>query len=143
MENSVEIAKSYFVLAQIFAVLVGLFIVASSLVYVPFSDRINLVITSADLCKNYVTLDESTTLFNCSTEILGTLTEEVKKGDEIVGFFFGMALIFSFGSFFCWLWGRLKLNEEYLPDTIFIIGLILWFLWCFVFLFLKYKNVLF
>ena len=123
-----ETAKSYYVLAQIFAVIAGFFIVAAGLTFSSPSEILNTADKSVSLCErilnfeNMTFVPENITFESCMNEFQGFF-DFIVEGYKTSYFLICIGFVFIISSIGLWVIGRLKLAYDDFPDVIFLMGL--------------------
>ncbi len=126
----IEIAKSWFVLAQILAVISGLFIFSGGFFLISNNDIFSLIDTSFNLCdkviKGNYSFAYNGSIENCLEEVFeeDILIESQKVSYFLIllGFILGMLSILIWGL------GRWKLEDEEIPDKWFALYLLIIFI---------------
>jgi hypothetical protein len=117
-----EIAKSWFVLAEILAILAGLFAVSGGGLLFGFDDIIPTMNGVVDLCESV--LEFSPEEYNGSMEIcigdsFDGFTDVIKETQSLALFLLALGFILGTLSLICWFFGRIKIEQEDFRDKLF------------------------
>lgn len=133
MEKDLEIAKSFFVLAQILGVVAGLFILGAGAFSVPATQIIDTQKTMFDLCKASTIdiLDTNVsnyynwTFSDCVSRINQPLTDYYSSTNSFSFFLVALGIILGLGSLLSWNIGKLKIEHPSSRHNLWLLTLLI------------------
>lgn len=118
-DKSIEIAKSWFVLAEIFAILSGLFIFSSGFILTP-ERTIDAIDKVLNICEKVIQEHRADfpniTLSDCMDEFGKDYFAAMEKISNSATFFMFISLIFMADAVFFWMLGKYKLKNKQARD---------------------------
>jgi len=130
LEN-IEIAKTWFVLAEILAVVAGLFLVSSGFFAISYKDILGSADATLNLCQKAVENNFSSisnlTVEKCMNEISSSINLANRDTQRISFFLMFLGFLLAMSSLLCWFIGRCKIENEDFPDKEYGILLIILF----------------
>ena len=122
---NIELAKSWFVLAQILGVLSGLFMVAAGFLYPSPNEVSNLHNQIRDFCNDIMQDDipPYNSSFDCRIKYGGSFIDNAVINLNVSIFLMSFSFIIALFSLLVWNLGRLKIKNKNLKDE--LIGIIL------------------
>lgn len=125
MENK-EVVHSWFVLAEILAVIAGIFIITGGLGITPESNRVDLFYDTVRICNDIAKGDivlENISLADCLNKTSEQILQSINDSNNAGFSFLYLGFLFGFNSLLFWIIGRLKLEDESLEDKKFAVRL--------------------
>jgi len=114
--EALEFAKTWFVLAEILAVLAGLFLIASSGYITPPYEISNFYGNIFSICKDYESIGrtyaaQNFTFDKCRTGFENDFGEFIREGNARGIFLFFVGMLFAVNALVCWGRGRYRIRK--------------------------------
>jgi hypothetical protein len=121
MVKNIEIAKSWFVLAQILAIISGLFAVSGGLFLFGLDDFLPMLKDVVAICEDVESISpgEYANKSECIDDTVKTLSESTLNSQFVAFLLFFLAISMGILSLGYWILGRIKLEQEEFPDKVF------------------------
>ena len=140
--NDIELAKSWYQLAIVFATLAGMAIVAAGMFWQPITDLIEPMRFAKESCSPLLNINSSISNFTfeeCYSKIANPILSLWGKTTKFVGFFIFLGVLLGLNSIYIWILGYFRLNYPYkktgrqfvillIADAVFIIVMVCLFL---------------
>ena len=126
MENK-DISDSWFKLAEIIAVIAGLFVFAGGFLIVSPSSVSNIGNDFVNICDTNVAkgeiIENNLTFQECINTLWDTYGNTLVEANNLGGFLIDLGFLMAVNAIFLWFIGRVKLEKEEFPDKGFGWGL--------------------